>query len=104
MSESDRAAGGRNAGSGRGGRGGRGGRYRNRRNRSGASQQHKYTSKNTELKYDVFEEGKAENASQFVKSKRAIIEYIRRSDNKEAAAIALHSERIVPETVPPLLL
>ena len=51
------------------------------------------------MKYDVFEEGRAENASQFVKSKRAIIEYIRRSDNKEAAAIALAIEEEVTPTI-----
>ena len=86
MSESDRAAGGRGGAAGRGGRGrgprnrgGRGGFHQNRRG---------YTSKHPELKNDVFEEGRAENAAQFVKSKRAVIDYIRRSNDKEAAAIA----------------
>ena len=77
MSESDRAAGGR---TGSQGRGGRDNRNRNRGGRRGGHQYQRrriYTSKNAELKYDVFEEGLAENAAQFTKSKRAIIEYVR---------------------------
>ena len=101
MSESDRAAGGRGGFAGRGGRG-RG--NRNRAGRGGFHQQRRgYTSKNTEIKNDVFEEGKAENAAQFIKSKKAILDYIRRSSDKEAAAIAqaLDDEAIPTITAPP---
>lgn len=101
MSESDRAAGGRGGAAGRGGRG-RG--LRNRGGRGGFHQQRRgYVSKHTELKNDVFEEGRAENAAQFVKSKRAIIDYIRRSSDKEAMAIAqaINDEAIPAITAPP---
>ena len=55
------------------------------------------------MKYDVFEEGLAENAAQFTKSKRAIIEYVRRSGDKESDLLAQAiEEEITPVvTAPP---
>ena len=75
------AAGGRGRGRGAGGRG-RGGRgFINQRRRG-------WVSKHDSLKYDVFEEGTAEKAGQYTKSMIAVIEYIRKSGQKEAETIA----------------
>ena len=97
MSESDRAAGGRGGVAGRVGRG-RG--HRNRGGRGGFHQARRgYVSKHADLKNDVFKEGRAENAAQLVKSRRAILDYILRSSDKEAAGIAMAIEEEAVPTI-----
>jgi len=82
-------------GAGRGGRGGRGGYHATLRN--------KYSSKNEDIKNDVFEEGKTENAAQFVETKKTIVEWIRRGSGKEVELVAraLESETTPTITAPP---
>lgn len=98
----DRAADGRGGGRGygagrgthRGGRGGRGGgSYR-----AGGP---KWTSKNPDLKYDILLSGTAENAAKYTESMKEVIEWIKKSGQKEAETIASAIEAEVTPIIPP---
>jgi hypothetical protein len=86
------AGGGRFNRHGRGGRGGRGGNNELRRRG--------WQSNHPDLKSYTFEDGTAEKASQYTKSMKEIIEWIRRSDKREAETIATAIENEVPATIP----
>jgi hypothetical protein len=72
------------------GRGGRGGRNNNDNRKKG------WQSNHPELKYCTFEDGTAEKAGQYTKSRKEIIEWIRRSDKREAEIIATAIETETP--------
>ena len=95
----DRADGGR--GGGRGGGAGRGFSRGGRGGGRGSSGRRKWTSKHPDLKYDTFENGSAENAGQYTKTMKDIIEWIRISGHKEAEVIATAIEMEVTPTINP---
>jgi hypothetical protein len=88
---------GRGHGAGRGFRPGRGQGYNNSIVRGG------WKSNHPDLKEFVFEEGTAEKAGQFTRSMKEIIEWIRKSDRREAENIAteLETEAEIVIAAPP---
>ena len=93
------------AGARRGGRGdgGRGGRGRGGRGGRGSGRHHKknrYTSNTQELKNDIFNCGDPEDVAEFEKSKKAIINYIRRNGGKECVIAAQSIEDGAVATIP----
>ena len=95
---SERQAGG--AGRGGGGYGRGRGRGRGGRSNQASKKAQKYTSNTPAIKNDVFECGKPEHVALFKKSKKAIVNYIRMSGERESATVANIIENMAEEGIP----